>query len=91
MKARGYSDRNVVLQLTKLKMRTTVQILTRKILHGIVKVNVRQIRLFSLSIATDLGEGKLRIQTSYTLLKKLTLCRNLSVAEGLSIYKLPDH
>ena len=38
-KAGGYSDRNVELQLTTIKIRTTVQKITHKILH--IKLHLR--------------------------------------------------
>ena len=42
-----------------------------------------QTELFNLSVATSLGEGKLWIQTSRTLLKKLILYSILIIGEGL--------
>ena len=50
------------------------------------KKNVGQTGFISLGKATSLEEGKLRIQTSFSLLKKLSYDCILPVAEGLGKY-----
>ena len=50
------------------------------------KEKVDQIEFFSFGKATSHGESKLLTQTSFTPLKKLTLCHILLAAEGLGKY-----
>ena len=53
---------------------------------SIYKLIVEQTRFFSLDKATRAREGKLWIQTSFTPLKKLTLCHILLEGQGLGKY-----